>query len=64
MPLSHVTVCSCPVAFAADAKLRAEAAEAAKEAASDAKVYEGRVCSGDQFISATEQKERITTDLS
>ena len=46
-------------AFPADKELRAAAVEAVKAAASDVKVYEGRVCSGDQFIYTKEQKETI-----
>ena len=48
------------VGFPADEKMRKAAVEAVKEAAPDIHVYEGRVCSGDQFISTTEQKEEIT----
>lgn len=45
------------VAFDADAGLRAEAVEAAR--ASGAGVFEGRVCSGDQFIGSVESKARV-----
>lgn len=46
-------------AFPADEELRKEAVHAVKEVASDVDVYEGRVCSGDQFISTKEQKDTI-----
>lgn len=45
-------------AFPADAALRRRALEAAR-AVTDAAVYEGRVCSGDQFISGAAVKARI-----
>ena len=47
-------------AFPADEALRKMAVNAVKESAPDIKVFEGRVCSGDQFISTKEQKESIT----
>lgn len=50
-------------AFPADETLRRAAAEAAHAAAPEAHVYEGRVCSGDQFIASKEQKERIVNDF-
>lgn len=50
-------------AFPADEKLRQAAAAAVKEAAPDIHVFEGRVCSGDQFISAAEQKDKIISDF-
>ena len=46
-------------AFPADEELRASAVQAAQEAAPDVHVFEGRICSGDQFISTKEQKETI-----
>jgi adenosylhomocysteine nucleosidase len=46
-------------AFPADEALRAAAVNAVKESAPDVHVFEGRVCSGDQFISTKEQKEKI-----
>ena len=46
-------------AFPADEDLRAAAVEAVEVAAPDVKVYEGRVCSGDQFIHSKEQKDEI-----
>lgn len=50
-------------AFPADDTMRAEAVKAAQEVAPDIHVYEGRICSGDQFISTDEQKEKIISDF-
>lgn len=50
-------------AFAADEALRAAAVKAVRESADDIRVFEGRVCSGDQFISKKEQKEKIIADF-
>ncbi len=50
-------------AFPADETMRAAAVKAVKEASSDSHVFEGRVCSGDQFISTKEQKERIISNF-
>lgn len=50
-------------AFPADETLRKKAVEAVKEAAPDVKVFEGRVCTGDQFISSREQKDKILSDF-
>ena len=50
-------------AFPADESLRAAAVEAVKNAAPDVHVFEGRVCSGDQFISTKEQKDKIISDF-
>ena len=50
-------------AFPADEALRAAAVRAVKEAAPEVQVFEGRVCSGDQFIATAEQKERIVGDF-
>ena len=50
-------------AFPADANMRIAAVDAVKVSAPDVRVYEGRVCSGDQFISTMEQKEKITSDF-
>ena len=47
-------------AFPADEELRAAAVRAANEVAPEISVFEGRICSGDQFISTREQKETIT----
>ena len=48
-------------AFPADETMRKEAVEAVHEAAPDVHVFEGRVCTGDQFISSKIQKETITS---
>ena len=50
-------------AFPADETMRKEAVEAVHEAAPDVQVFEGRVCTGDQFISSKEQKETILSDF-
>ena len=47
------------VAFEADAAMRAAALRAAAQAAPDVHVFEGRVCSGDQFIGSAAAKARI-----
>jgi adenosylhomocysteine nucleosidase len=49
--------------FPADETLRKEAVDAAHAVAPDIQVFEGRVCTGDQFISAKEQKETIKSDF-
>jgi len=46
-------------AFEADPELRAKAVNAVSECTESA-VFEGRVCTGDQFVNTPEQKERIT----
>ncbi len=46
-------------AFPADETLRARARMAAAEAAPELGVFEGRVCSGDQFIASHAQRESI-----
>ena len=46
-------------AFSADEDLRTIATEAAHNAAPDINIFEGRVCSGDQFISTGDQKQEI-----
>ena len=46
-------------AFPADADLRARAVNAVRECAPEVHVFEGRVCTGDQFISSAEQKADI-----
>ena len=46
-------------AFPADDGLRAQAAAAVRACAPEVKVFEGRVCSGDQFIASREQKQTI-----
>lgn len=48
-------------AFPADPDLRAAAVDAVHEAAPDVHAFEGRICSGDQFICTAEQKEAITS---
>ena len=48
------------VSLPADPEMREKAVKAAKECAPEIHVFEGRVCTGDQFISADEQKNRIT----
>lgn len=50
-------------AFPADETMRKEAVEAIRESAPDINVFEGRVCSGDQFIATKEQKEKILSDF-
>ena len=50
-------------AFPADGALRSLAVKAAKEVAPEVSVYEGRVCTGDQFISTKEQKDAIVSDF-
>lgn len=45
--------------FVADEKMRAKAKEAIAKAVTDQQVFEGRVCSGDQFISSKEVKDAI-----
>lgn len=46
-------------AFDADAGLRAKAVDAISKTSPEVKVYEGRVCSGDQFVSSSSQKDAI-----
>lgn len=46
-------------AFPADPVLREAAVKAVRETSPDINVFEGRVCSGDQFIASSEQKKRI-----
>ena len=50
-------------AFPADETMRKAAVEAAHITAPEVHVFEGRICSGDQFIASKEQKERIITDF-
>ena len=50
-------------AFPADETMRAAAVKAVKDTSPDNHVFEGRVCSGDQFISTKEQKEKIISDF-
>lgn len=50
-------------AFPADEQLRAAAMRAVQEVAPTSKVVEGRVCTGDQFISTIEQRETIISNF-
>lgn len=50
-------------AFPADESMRKAAVAAVKENFPNIHVYEGRICSGDQFISEKEQKEKIVSDF-
>ena len=50
-------------AFPADEKLRAIAVNALHEAAPEIHAFEGRVCTGDQFIATQEQKDAITSNF-
>ena len=50
-------------AFPADETMRAAAVKAVKDTSPDNHAFEGRVCSGDQFISTKEQKEKIISDF-
>ena len=43
----------------ADEQLRAAAVEAVRQVAPEVQVFEGRVCTGDQFIASAEQKDAI-----
>lgn len=43
--------------------MRQAAVNAVRESVSDIQVFEGRVCSGDQFIASKEQKERIISEF-
>lgn len=47
------------IAIPADEDLRKQAVKAVKEEAPEVTAFEGRVCSGDQFIASREQKEAI-----
>ncbi len=51
------------LSFSADKELIEKAKEAIKKAAPDLGVFEGRVCSGDQFISSGEVKEEIIKEF-
>ena len=50
-------------AFSADQEMRAMAIEAVGKVAPDIHAYEGRVCSGDQFIFSEEQKQAIISNF-
>ena len=47
------------VAFPADESMVKDAVNAVKEAAPEINVFEGRICTGDQFIASKEKKEYI-----
>ena len=49
--------------FEADGELRSLAKEVCEKVNPDIKVFEGRVVSGDQFVSAKETKERIAANF-
>ncbi|MBP5450406.1 MAG: 5'-methylthioadenosine/adenosylhomocysteine nucleosidase [Spirochaetales bacterium] len=49
--------------FPADETLRKAAVNAVAKAANEVKFFEGRVCSGDQFIFMKEQKQRIINEF-
>ena len=51
------------VSFPADASLITAAEQAVNECAPEIKYVKGRVCSGDQFINTSEQKDRITSEF-
>ena len=50
-------------AFPADEDLRKAAIKAVEETSPEIHVFEGRICSGDQFITTWEQKDRILSDF-
>lgn len=50
-------------AFPADETMRKEAIEAVHATAPDIKAFEGRICTGDQFVSSKEQKETIKANF-
>ncbi|SES88903.1 adenosylhomocysteine nucleosidase [[Clostridium] aminophilum] len=49
--------------FPADEPMRKAAVEAVRTSAPEVKVFEGRICTGDQFISSQEQRNKIITDF-
>lgn len=49
--------------FPADEDMRKNAVNAAKECAPEITVFEGRVCTGDQFIASDAQKKAITDEF-
>ena len=51
------------LAFPADEEMRKSAVQAVQAAAPDIHVFEGRVCSGDQFIASRAQKETIISEF-
>ena len=50
------------VAFAADKELRQKAVQAVRTVLSQVRAVEGRVCSGDQFVSSQKAKNRIISE--
>ena len=50
-------------AFPADEIMRKNAVEAVHKVAPDVNVFEGRICTGDQFVSSKEQKETIISNF-
>ena len=50
-------------AFPADDTMREAAVKAVKEVSPDNHAFEGRVCSGDQFISTKEKKDKIISNF-
>ena len=50
-------------AFPADEDLREAAVDAVEDVAPEINVFEGRICSGDQFISTSEQKDAIISNF-
>ncbi|MBQ7266333.1 MAG: 5'-methylthioadenosine/adenosylhomocysteine nucleosidase [Firmicutes bacterium] len=50
-------------AFPADENMRKAAIKAVEETSPDIKAFEGRICSGDQFIASKEQKETIISNF-
>ena len=61
-PLGEVPQMGC-LAFPADEKLSALAVECCKEVNPDISVYNGRIVSGDQFVSDKKVKEHIITNF-
>lgn len=51
------------IAFEADETMRKIAVDSIRRSAPEIDVFEGRVCSGDQFISSKEQKDRIISEF-
>ena len=47
----------------ADAKMREQAVNAVRQCAQEVHVFEGRVCTGDQFIASAEQKDAIVAEF-
>lgn len=50
-------------AFPADEEMRKEAIEAVQKTAPNIKAFEGRICTGDQFVSSKEQKAKIKSNF-